>query len=105
MSASGDDKVAEGAFAGSLALLAVLIAVVGLVGSAQDKVQGVEYLAWKFEYFQWFIVALSVGTGLLALLSLSHMRGGRASIRLISGLIRLLIAGTVVATVGFAWLV
>jgi hypothetical protein len=105
MQASGDDKMAEGAFAGAFALLAVLIAVVGLVGVAQDKVQGIEYLAWKLEYFQWFMVALSVGAAFLALLSFSHMRGGWASIRLISVLVRVLIAGTVVATVGFAWLV
>lgn len=98
---SSDDKIAEQIFAGSLSILAVLIAVVGLVGAAQDKVSAISYLAWKFETLQWFMAGLSAFAGIVAWLALSKMRGSQTSIGLIIWVSRVLIVGTVLATVGF----
>lgn len=96
-----DDKLAEQAFAGSLAIIAVLIAVVGLVGAAADRVSGISYLAPRFEFLQYSIAALSVVGAFVALLSLQKMRGGQIAIGWIVWPLRLLIVGTAAVTVVF----
>jgi hypothetical protein len=101
---AADDKVAEQVFAGSLAILAVLIAVVGLVGAAQDKVAGIEYLAPLYEHFQWSVAGLSGLAGVAALLAFEKMRGRAVWMWLIVLIARLLIVGTVAVTVGFVWI-
>jgi hypothetical protein len=102
--AASDEKVTEQIFAGSLAILAVLIAVVGLVGAAQDKVSGISYLAPLYERFQWSVAGLSILAGIVSLLSLQKMRGTAIWMSLIVWLARLLIVGTVAVTVGFVWI-
>lgn len=97
-------KIEEQIFGGSLAILAVLIAVVGLVAAAQDKVSGISYLAPIFEWFQWAIAALSVWSGAVALVALAKMQGCAVNMRLLVWLTRVLIVGTVAATVGFVWI-
>jgi hypothetical protein len=99
--ASPDDKVSEQIYAGSLSILAVLIAVVGLVAAAHEKVSTIPYLSWKFQLLQWFMAALSGVAGLVAYLSLAKMRGATSPMWIIVSLSRVLIAGTVAATLGF----
>jgi hypothetical protein len=101
MSAERDDKLAEQAFAGSLAIIAVLIAVVGLVGTATDKVAGISYLLPKFQYLQYSIGVLSVFGAGVALLSLQRLRGTNVPGGLIGWSLRLLIVGTAAVTVAF----
>jgi hypothetical protein len=101
MSHADDNKIAEQAFAGSLAIIAVLIAVVGLVGTAADKVSGISYLLPRFEFLQRSIAGLSVFAAIVALVSLQRLRGTAIPGGLIAWLLRLLIVGTALVTVAF----
>jgi hypothetical protein len=101
MSNGNDDKLAEQAFSGSLAIIAVLIAVVGLVGAAADKVSGISYLLPRFEFLQRSIAGLSVLGAIVALLSLQRLRGTDVPGWLIAWPLRLLIVGTAAVTVAF----
>ena len=94
----------EQIFAGSLAILSILIAVIGLVIAAQDKVEGVDYLENKLERLQLGVVAVSGLAGVVAILSLERMRGQRVPLWMVTWGARLLIVGTVAVTVGFAYL-
>lgn len=87
------EKVVEQIFAGSLAILSILIAVIGLVIAAQDKVEGVDYLENKLERLQLGVVAVSGLAGVVAILSLERMRGQRVPLWMVTWGARLLIVG------------
>lgn len=100
-----DEKVAEVAFLGALAVLAILVAAVGLIAAEKHGyAAGVDYLENPYIWLDWFTAGISVVSGVLALASLSVLRGGRTPIKAVAILSRLLIVGTVAATLVFVWL-
>ena len=96
-----DEQIAERVFAGSLPVMAAVIAVVGLVGAAYDKVSGVSYLAWPLWLLLWSLVPLSALAGTTSWVALLKMQGSTVKISVVVWLVRSLIVGTCLVILAF----
>jgi hypothetical protein len=97
-----DDKVVEQIFGSAIDVLAILIAVAGLVAAAADKVAGLDYVAGPLKLLLTFIGILSFLAGATALLALGRLnRIERIPRRAVIWAMCSLIVCTFIATVWF----
>src|SRR5262245_40483093 len=100
MTPAEEQKLAEQVFNGSLAILAVLIAVAGIVAATYEKISGDPEIEPHFRFFLWFIAFLSLWACLSGVLSLIRVTGTRVWTWLILCLVGVLMAGVALASVG-----
>jgi hypothetical protein len=97
---ASDEKVAEQIFNGSLALLAVLIAVAGIAAASYDKISPLPEVEPHFRWFLWFVAGLSVLAAVVSLVSLEKSRGRNIRMWFLLGLLWILLIGAAFASVG-----
>src|SRR3954471_4230589 len=99
------DSTTEKVFGSAIDVLAILIAVAGLVAAAQKAVV-LDYLESPLKLLLIFIGALSVGSAATAMLALARLRGARwvSAATVVRAMCSLIIC-TCVATVWFIWVV
>jgi hypothetical protein len=100
MPVTNDEKLVEQIFNGALAILAVLVAVAGVVAAGYDKISGLPDVEPRFRYFLWAAAVLAIVACSLSLLALERLRGHAIPIGLILLLARLLMIGAALASVG-----
>jgi hypothetical protein len=100
MTPAEEQKLAEQIFNGSLALLAVLIAVAGIVAASYEKVSGIPDIEPHFRYYLWSVAALSILSCIVGWLALNRLAGGGAPMWLILYTVRVVMTGVALASVG-----
>jgi hypothetical protein len=98
--AVSDEKIAEQIFNGSLALLAVLIAVAGIAAATYDKISVLPEIEPHFRWFLYFIAGLSVLAALVSLVALEKSRGRNIRMWFLLVLLWILLIGAAIASVG-----
>jgi len=99
MADPGNDVIGQ-IFAGALAILAILIAVVVVIVPEHERVAADPYLSARIGMVVWGTAGLSALAGFVALGSLERMCGRKWPIWLILWCARLLILGSIAITIG-----
>lgn len=97
-----EQKFAEQVFNGSLAVLAVLIAVAGIISVEYEKpsISGNSDVEPAFRFFLYGIAGLSIWAGFISFLSLARLRQRQIWPWLVVTSVCILLLGTVAVSVG-----
>jgi hypothetical protein len=100
--AMDDQKFAEQVFNGSLAILAILIAVAGILSAEYVKpsVSGNQDVEPAYRFFLWGTASLSGWACLSGIVALARLRCTKVPFWVLLGAIAILMAGATAASVG-----